>query len=211
MHPHRATSRLAPRKKPQQQRAAVTRDAILEAAARILERDGLPALNTNRVADAAGVSVGSLYQYYPNKTALLAALSIRQQAELVDMLERVSRQTENLALAPAVKKLVGVALRQQFGRAKLAAALDYAERQAPLNEALQPQRQLLLATLQSFLARYRQHIGADIKTAALDLLTIVQSLVDGAAERGESNTLALRRRVERAALGYLLFDLPKGS
>ncbi|WP_234484137.1 TetR/AcrR family transcriptional regulator [Noviherbaspirillum pedocola] len=53
---------------------------MLEAASRLIERDGLDALNTNRIAELAGVSIGSLYQYFPDKHALLAALARREIA-----------------------------------------------------------------------------------------------------------------------------------
>ena len=63
-----------PRKEPGQERARFTFDAILEAAARILRTEGPGHLTTNRIADVAGVSVGSLYQYFPNKDAILGRL-----------------------------------------------------------------------------------------------------------------------------------------
>lgn len=56
-------------------------DAILEAAARILRRDGPDALTTNRVSEVAGVSIGGLYGYFPNKTAILVALARRMMAQ----------------------------------------------------------------------------------------------------------------------------------
>ncbi len=65
---------LSPRKRPRQKRSAATVEVILDGAARILEREGLDAFNTNAVAVAAGVSVGSLYQYFPGKDAVMAAL-----------------------------------------------------------------------------------------------------------------------------------------
>ncbi len=65
----------SPRKKPKQERAKDTVDAILRAAAHILRSHGWDACNTNAVAKRAGVSIGSLYQYFPSKEALLAALA----------------------------------------------------------------------------------------------------------------------------------------
>ncbi len=68
---------MEPRKKPRQRRARTTVDVILMAAAHILKRDGFAHTTTNRIAEKAGVSVGSLYQYFPNKEAIVAALRER--------------------------------------------------------------------------------------------------------------------------------------
>ena len=65
---------LSPRKVPKQSRAKATVDAIVTAAAQVLAGEGFVKTNTNRIARVAGVSIGSLYQYFPNKDALLAAL-----------------------------------------------------------------------------------------------------------------------------------------
>ena len=70
-------SRLRPRKTPVQPRARETRDRILGAAARVFSRHGYAAGTTNRIAAEAGLSIGSLYQYFPNKDAILVAL-VRQ-------------------------------------------------------------------------------------------------------------------------------------
>lgn len=65
---------LQPRKKPRQNRSKSTVDAILSATARVLVEQGYDNASTNRIAQVAGVSVGSLYQYFPNKQALVVAL-----------------------------------------------------------------------------------------------------------------------------------------
>lgn len=66
--------RLRPRKTPRQARAVDTQARILAAARRVFARHGYAAGTTNRIADEAGLSVGSLYQYFPNKDSILAAL-----------------------------------------------------------------------------------------------------------------------------------------
>jgi AcrR family transcriptional regulator len=66
------------RKTPVQTRALNTREAIFEATARIIERDGAPSLNTNTVAERAGISIGTLYGHFPNKEAILIAMARRQ-------------------------------------------------------------------------------------------------------------------------------------
>jgi len=71
-------SGLTPRKRPRQRRARETVDAILEAAAQVFGEAGYGEVTTNRIAERAGVSIGSLYQYFPNKNALLVALVERE-------------------------------------------------------------------------------------------------------------------------------------
>ncbi|GMU03956.1 TetR/AcrR family transcriptional regulator [Corallococcus caeni] len=68
------------RRAPRQERAQATCDAILTATARVLLRDGYEAASTNRIAQEAGVSVGSLYQYFPSKEGLVTALMEQHRA-----------------------------------------------------------------------------------------------------------------------------------
>jgi len=68
------TDRFRQRKQPKQHRAAETRQRILDAAARVFGEHGYRAGTTNRIAEEAGLSIGSLYQYFPNKDAILSAL-----------------------------------------------------------------------------------------------------------------------------------------
>ena len=71
----------APKKRPRQERSRATVDYILSAAARILSQDGGSRLTTNRIARTAGVAVASLYQYFPNKEAIVQALFERELSE----------------------------------------------------------------------------------------------------------------------------------
>ncbi|WP_394437702.1 TetR/AcrR family transcriptional regulator [Streptomyces sp. SGAir0957] len=72
-----ADRRLAPRRKPRQVRAELTRERILSAAAHVFTEYGYAAGTTNRIAEHARMSIGSLYQYFPNKDAILAELLVR--------------------------------------------------------------------------------------------------------------------------------------
>jgi AcrR family transcriptional regulator len=78
-----------PRKRPRQARSRETEAVLLEAAARVLAEQGPAAFNTNRVAERAGVSVGSLYQYYPNKAALLFRLHELESADTGALIDRI--------------------------------------------------------------------------------------------------------------------------
>src|SRR5260370_3189 len=70
-----------PRKLASQERSRSTVDALLEATARILVKEGYDQASTNRIAEVAGVSIGSLYQYFPSKEALIAAVIDRHTQE----------------------------------------------------------------------------------------------------------------------------------
>ena len=76
-----------PRKSPRQSRSQATVEAILQAAAHILIKDGYQAFNTNHVVQRAGVSIGSLYQYFPNKDALIAELKLQHVAKTKDAID----------------------------------------------------------------------------------------------------------------------------
>lgn len=80
-----------PRKTPQQARSRFLVEQMVEATARVLRHEGLDALTTNRIAEVAGVSIGSLYQYFPSKEALLAQVVERElAADVVAMKELMS-------------------------------------------------------------------------------------------------------------------------
>ncbi len=104
--------RLAPRKVPTQARSRDTRDRITAAAARVFAEHGYAAGTTNRIADEAGLSVGSLYQYFPNKDAILLQLAL---AHVEDGVARLQHRLEDLgglpdALEPLVREFVSVAI-----------------------------------------------------------------------------------------------------
>jgi AcrR family transcriptional regulator len=76
------------RRKPRQQRAADTVEAVLIAASQVLTRDGIERFGTTAVAERAGVSIGSLYQYFSNREDLLVALARRELARVLDSVAR---------------------------------------------------------------------------------------------------------------------------
>ena len=115
---------LSIRKAPRQRRAAHTVEAILEAAALVLEADGLEGFNTNAVARRAGASIGTLYQYFPSKDALTLALLQREEGQY--------RAAATAAAAlpdwrEALGAFIEVSARQQLERPNLARLLDQEE------------------------------------------------------------------------------------
>jgi len=85
-------------------------DAILEASARILLERGYVSMSTNAVAERAGVSVGSLYQYFPNKESLLAALHNQHAAQMALSLEAILATPDAAGLRGAIERLVRAAM-----------------------------------------------------------------------------------------------------
>src|SRR5262245_9490004 len=92
-----------PRKHASQQRSRATVDALIEATARILVKEGFDSASTNRIAEQAGVSVGSLYQYFPSKEALVAAVIQRHQQELQRVARAVLPKVERQSLKQAMR------------------------------------------------------------------------------------------------------------
>src|SRR6202451_2764254 len=76
------------RRKPSQERARMTVDAMLHAAVKLLKRGGASSITTNRIADTAGVSIGSVYQYFPNKQAIFVALHERHIRQVEGVIGR---------------------------------------------------------------------------------------------------------------------------
>lgn len=96
----------ATRREPKQQRARVTVDAVLEAVERVAKRHGAKAVTTNRIAEVAGVSVGSLYQYFPDKRAIFTALHDRHVDEVRRVMERTTADCAAAPLETFARELV---------------------------------------------------------------------------------------------------------
>jgi AcrR family transcriptional regulator len=97
---------LNPRKLPVQARSAATIDALHTAVIQVLIREGLSRCTTTRIAERAGMSVGSVYQYYPNRDALLAAVLERHLSDIADAMEQVCVDSRGLPVAQMASALV---------------------------------------------------------------------------------------------------------
>ena len=191
---------LKPRKIPQQSRAEQTVATILEAAARVLETKGMEGMNTNLVAQRAGVGVGSLYQYFPNKDALIVALSKREGAVFfAEAAGALSEPTGQRAL----KHLITVSVHQQLRRPALARALDFEENRPVIANELAASKAAFHEVIRQILTREDIPPQPKMETATDDLVVILRAIVDAAGERGESDRRDLESRVGRALFGYL--------
>lgn len=121
--PPPATAVLKPRKSPVQARSAVTVEAILDATIQVLLRVGKERLTTTRVAARAGVSVGTLYQYFPNKSSLLAAALKRHMDEVCSGIERVCAEQRGQPLEHMTAALVSAFLAAKMRDVKTSVAL----------------------------------------------------------------------------------------
>lgn len=110
---HKAVARkppTTPRKNASQERSRATVDALVEATARILVKEGFEKTSTNRIAEIAGVSVGSLYQYFPSKEALVAAVIERHNEEIMGLVRAAILEVADMPIEKAVRRLVTVAI-----------------------------------------------------------------------------------------------------
>ena len=94
------------RRQPTQKRAQVTVEAMLDAAVKLLKHSGASSITTNRIAETAGVSIGSVYQYFPNKRAIFIALHQRHIAQVDRMIERCLSYSADLTLREFIASLI---------------------------------------------------------------------------------------------------------
>jgi AcrR family transcriptional regulator len=99
-----------PPKAPRTEAGAEIIESVLAAAELVIEEDGLARFTTNRVAERAGVSVGSLYQYFPNKEAVLAELARRVERRTQTRLVEILRASSEMSLTDTAARVVDVML-----------------------------------------------------------------------------------------------------
>ena len=191
---------ITPRKVPRQRRAESTVAVIVEAAARILERNGFEGFNTNAVAKKAGVSIGSLYQYFPSKDALLSALIQREAAPLLQIEKDLANIESSRA---AIRRYIQAGIRYQTRRPQLARLIDIAEKTDTFSDQVIGTVGRLQAVVENILGLPDAPIVLDRTVAAKDVVTLTRSLIDAAGERRDNDPIRLIRRVEGAIWGYL--------
>jgi AcrR family transcriptional regulator len=194
---------LNPRKTPRQQRAQATVQAILEAAAQIIGQSGLAAFNTNAVAERAGVSIGTLYQYFDGKDAIMAALIRRTQAERTEALATVLAG-EYVTVAELVRAVVKAINRQHREDSLLAAAIDYEEARLPVETEITDFLDGAGAALRVVFARYGNELASvDPDRAARTLPALVRSVIDSWANLDPPQPMIAEEEAIKAVCGYL--------
>lgn len=167
----------SPRKEAIQARSRATVDALIEATARILVREGFDRASTNRIAEEAGVSIGSLYQYYPSKEALVAAVIDRHQQELMQVVRNALAEVSALPLEEGVRRLVAVAIDAHRVNPKLHRVLaEQIPRTGRLKNVEAFNRETY-ALFRSYLESRRDEVrAADLDLAAFVCVTSVEAL-----------------------------------
>ena len=188
------------RKTPRQARSQETVQVIVEAAARILEQAGFVGFSTNAVADRAGVSIGSLYQYFPRKEALIGALIVRETSLLIDEAEATMTESSGSA---ALLMLIQACIAHQFRRPKLARLLDFEEARLPFDADTQRVSERFRVILSDVLLRPDLPQQVDHEATTRDVMAIIKGMVDTAGMHGETDQRAVSARVQRAVSGYL--------
>ena len=200
----------SPRKRPRQARSRATVDAILDATAQVLVREGYDKTSTNRVAERAGVSVGSVYQYFPNKEALVGELVDRYSRDITDML--IAELAANADAPPTVvaPKLVRAMIAIKRQDPELARVL---REQIPRVGRMQ-RYELQLEEIIGAVATYLRQHEAMLKHTDVDVVAFVAvHTVDAATHAGvvsnagfDDDTLA--RHVTDLVLSYLVPGRP---
>jgi AcrR family transcriptional regulator len=200
---------LDPRKSPRQRRSQATVEVIVEGAARILEAEGPDGFNTIAIACAAGVSVGSLYQYFPGKQALIAELSRRNAEEVLAGLAEAAR-TQGSPVLERLRAFAAFAIAQQGARLRQSQALDQLKTGLGLATDEVASGPAILEILTPVLAGAAAPGAiADLPRIAGDCLALSRTLIDRALDAGAGGRDGLEARLVGALAGYLRAAGPK--
>lgn len=198
---------LDPRRKPTQSRSRATVDAILQASAQVLVRDGYAKTTTNRIAERAGVSVGTLYQYFPNKDALVVALCEQHSDEMMALLSASIEELQDASPENATRVIVRAMLEAHAVNPQLHEAIISnlpKERQFEQILAVNAQAE---AMIRVFLELHRDRLATDnIDMAAFIVVNTVEALTHAAViERPDFlGTEELVDEITRLVCRYLL-------
>ena len=198
-----------PRKIAAQERSRATVDALVEATARILVKEGFDKASTNRIAAVAGVSVGSLYQYFPSKEALVAAVVDRHQKQLMRTVRGELAEVLAQPLAKAMHKLVGIAVKAHRVDPRLHRVLAEQIPRVGKLEKLENFNRENYTLFRAYLENHRHELRvADLELAAFVCVTSIEALSHNAvlhhsAVLSDGRLAALIDETARLLTGYL--------
>ncbi|MBK0097346.1 TetR/AcrR family transcriptional regulator [Erwinia sp. S63] len=188
------------RKAPRQRRSQVMVDVILQAAARVLAKSGWAKFNTNEVARIAGVSIGSLYQYFPNKLALAEAIRQQHLAAILQVLAGAATEEDSLAIR--VERLIeGIIAAHLINPSLHRVLLD----EVPLSErsAHQEFEQQYAEFYRQFVVTTLSRDSARATVVAVVLASAVEGVVHDAARRDQLGSDDIKLELQRLIMAYL--------
>ena len=200
-----ARVRTNPRKQATQARAAATVEAILNATARILVKEGYDHASTNKVAATAGVSIGSLYQYFPSKEALVAALAERHLQEMRALIYGELPKLLSLPVAAGIERAVRLMVAAHSVDPKLHKVLvEQVPRVGKLERVEGLEREMVGLTASYLEARKDEVAVRDFELSAYVAVGMIESLTHAAVlTRPEILGEPFIREVTRAVVRYL--------
>ncbi|EPL6456962.1 MULTISPECIES: TetR/AcrR family transcriptional regulator [Providencia] len=192
------------RKSPKQQRSQVTVEIIVEAGARVLAHKGWANFTTNEVARTAGVSIGSLYQYFPNNLAIAEAIRKRHLDEILRVLPDIKEQEEPVSLEQHIGQLIDGLIALHSTNQNLHRILIHEVPLAP--------REFYDTFEREYHRRYEVIIRAaapsnDTKTdylvAARILADALEGIVHSASRRNELMSPIIKKEMMKMIMSYL--------
>jgi len=202
-----------PRKAPRQARSRATVEVILEATARVFSEHGYAGTNTNLIAEKAGISIGSLYQYFKNKDSLIAALHQRHAEQVQQTVEEVLSRPYEPSLAGHIRAMVQALMAAHLLEPDLHKMLEL---QFPFFDAPQSENE----ADQGIFKRVRALLGdwrRDITPPNLDLATwvvlqIMESMVHAAViDAPDFQQADIEAAITDAVMGYLTYRPNTGN
>lgn len=155
--------------------------ALVDATARILVREGFDKASTNRIAEVAGVSVGSLYQYFPNKEALVAAVIARHNLEIMKIVRGELAEAMNEPVESAMPKMVAVAVKAHRVDPKLHRVLAEQIPRVGKLENVETFNRENFVLFRSYLENHSDEIGVDdLELASFVCVTSIEALAHNA-------------------------------
>ena len=199
-----AASLLAPRRLPTQARARLSVEAVLRAAGAEIERDGLDKLTTKRIAAAAGLSVGGLYEYFPNKESIVSALAAQWMAQILEAIDMVHpRHGGGRDILSYLNDQVALVARLYQDQPGLGALIDMLSAVPALRELTHNHDEAVTASVASALAHYAPHaLPQQVDSAARCISIICHNILSAALvhRSGDPERLLMNLRVCLMAL-----------
>lgn len=177
----RSSPRHQPRRQPKQLRSQDTVEIILEATAKVLCTDGFKKASTNRIASVAGVSIGTLYQYFPSKESLLTELSRRHSERMQKVFEQCVADARGLPLREAVRLVVFAELRALSEHMPLLRVLfEHVPRFGPAEHIAQAQAHVAELFRSSLAERRHEIREIDLELAPFLLMHAIDGVLQAA-------------------------------